>query len=127
MAKCRTLGIPKTAGIFLLTTQEADHVLSQLRGKPGRPPGPQPWIQEGISRANWYWRGNTQLKQKKKNSRKPNSKRAKPRKENHERNSMRLSSLGGRGSFFFVRQNQNGRVTKYNFFVVIFGLSLIIP
>ena len=65
MAKCRTLGIPKTAGIFLLTKQEADHVLSQLRGKPGRPPGPQPWIQEGISRANWYWRGNTQLKQKK--------------------------------------------------------------
>ena len=65
MAKCRTLGIPKTAGIFLLTTQEAEHVLSQLRGKPGRPPGPQPWIQEGISRANWYWRHNTELKQKK--------------------------------------------------------------
>ena len=65
MAKCRTLGIPKTAGIFLLTTQEAEHVLSQLRGKPGRPPGPQPWIQEGISRANWYWRHSTESKHKK--------------------------------------------------------------
>jgi hypothetical protein len=65
--KCQTLGIPKTTGIYLLTDKEAEALLSQLRGKRGRPSGPQPWIEQGISRQHWYWLHDTaaQLEKKK--------------------------------------------------------------
>jgi hypothetical protein len=65
--KCQTLGIPKTTGIYLLTDKEAEGLLSRLRGHRGRPPGPQPWIEQGISRQHWYWLHDTaaQLEKKK--------------------------------------------------------------
>ena len=35
-----------------------------VKGKRGRPPASKPWIEAGISRAEWYRRGNRKAAQK---------------------------------------------------------------
>lgn len=56
MVRCKELGLEKTAGKYILTPAQAELVLKGLRGKPGRPPGPQPWTNKGITRQAWYLR-----------------------------------------------------------------------
>lgn len=56
MVRCKELGLEKTAGKYILTAAQAELVLKGLRGRPGRPPGRQPWTDQGITRQAWYLR-----------------------------------------------------------------------
>src|SRR5208337_3712171 len=53
---CRKLGLPKIGTQYVLTEEQAALVTKQLHPSSGRPPGPQPWKKEGISRQQWYFR-----------------------------------------------------------------------
>ena len=53
---CRKLGLPKIGTQYVLTEEQAALVTEQLHASSGRPPGPQPWKKEGISRQQYYFR-----------------------------------------------------------------------
>ena len=53
---CQKLGIPKLGSIYAMTEAQAAQVKAVMHERSGRPPGPQPWIAEGITRQAWHWR-----------------------------------------------------------------------
>ena len=74
----KRLGIPKLGRDYLFTEQQAKQVAAHIHGRTGRPPGPRPWLSEGISRQAWYLRRQKERQEAKPKERvRPRSTRAK--------------------------------------------------